>query len=373
MSARSPFDAKQKPNATSARTSSREVWIVTPYGWAMTSTDLPTVTVLVPVLNEAAYLPRCLDCIFQQDYPPDLIEVLVIDGGSTDGSREIVTLYRYQHPNLRLLVNPEGWISYALNRGIQAATGEIVVRVDAHTFIAPDYIRRCVAALRTGKVTAVGGTFQPIGETLTGRAIAAVIAHPLGGGPAPFRHARRPMWVDTVYLGAWLRDTLHQVGGFNTTLAANEDFELCYRLRRLGGRILCDPAIRSWTVVRQTFRALAQQYGRYGYWKGQMLKQHPRSLRWRQLPAPLLVFTFWLLWLLGWHVPWAAQAAVGVLTAYAGFIALLATEIALRNGWQLWWRVWLAFWIVHWAWGMGFWAGLFTPLPRREADTFRNK
>ncbi len=365
MSIPSPFEAKREQEAASTQTAPREVWVVTPYGWATTCTDLPTVTVLVPVLNEAAYLPRCLDCIFRQDYPPDLIEVLVIDGGSTDGSRDIVTLYRHRHPNLRLLVNPEGWIGYGLNRGLRAATGDIVVRVDAHTFIAPDYIRRCVAALRAGQATVVGGVFQPMGETPTGQAIAAVIAHPLGGGPAPFRHARRPMWVDTVYLGAWWRETLLQVGGFNVSLAANEDFELCYRLRRRGGRVLCDPAIRSWTMVRRTFRALAQQYGRYGYWKGQMLKQHPLSLRWRQLPAPLLVLIFWTLWLVGWHVPWAARAAMGLLAGYAGFTAVLATDVALRYGWRLWWRAWVAFWIVHWMWGMSFWAGLCTPLPRR--------
>ncbi len=366
---RHPVERDRSQNAPSTTRPPREVWVITPRGWATTQTDLPTVTVLVPVLNEAPYIRQCLDSIFAQDYPPDLVEVLVIDGGSTDGTREIVRLYSYRHPNLRLLLNPDGWITHGLNRGLQVAQGDIIVRVDGHAFLAPDYLRRCVSALETGEADMVGGVFRPIGdETPTAQAIAAVIAHPLGGGPARFRHARRPMWVDTVYLGAWRKETLLRLGGFNPRLAANEDYDLCYRLRRQGGRILCDPTIRSYTMVRRTFGQLARQYLRYGYWKAHMLKQHPRSLRLRQVPAPLLVLSFWALWLLGWHLPWASWAAGALLLAYATATATLSAELALRVGWRLWWRLWLAFWIIHWAWGMGFWQGLLSPGPKAKGE-----
>ncbi len=360
-----PFEEAPKPQPVSeTKRPLREVWVITPSGWAVAQTQLPTVTVLVPVLNEARYLRTCLDCIFNQDYPPELVEVLVIDGGSTDGTREIVRAYRHRHPNLRLLVNPDGVAAAALNRGIQAASGDVIVRVDGHAFIAPDYLRRCVYALEATGADAVGGVLHPVGETPTGRAIAAVMAHPLGGGPAPFRQAQQPVWADTVYLGAWRKETVHRVGGFNSALAANEDYEFYYRLRRVGGRVLCDPSIRSWTTVRRTFGQLWHQYAHYGFWKAQMLKQHPLSLRLRQVPAPLLVFLFWALWLLGWHMPWASRGALALLVAYGGVTALLAGELALRLGWRLWWRLWLAFWVIHWAWGMGFWRGMFTPLRR---------
>lgn len=354
-----------RPSKTRQR-SLREMLVITPSGWAVARTDFPTVSVLVPVLNEAPYLARCLDCIFSQDYPPELVEVLVIDGGSTDGSRDIVAQYRYRHPNLRLLNNPSGRIATALNLGLQAANGDIIVRVDGHTLIAPDYIRRCVVALEVGLADAVGGVLRPIGYTDTGEVIAAVMAHPLGGGPALFRQAHRRHWADATYLGAWRKETLVHLGGFNERLAANEDYELFYRLRRTGGRVLVDPNIRSWTATRSTFGQLWRQYVRYGFWKAQMLKEHPRSLRLRQIPAPLLVAGFWLLWLLGWHYPWASRAAMSLVGGYAVAVAVLAAELSFRLGWRRWWKAWLAFWIMHWGWGMGFWRGLIHPREGRR-------
>ena len=360
------FEEQESTPETTRVRPVRPLLVITPQGWRTAQTDLPTVSVLVPVLNEARYLPACLDAIFNQDYPPELVEVLVIDGGSTDGSRDIVTTYRHRHPNLRLLVNPEGITAGALNRGILAASGEIIVRVDGHTFIAPDYIRRAVAALEVEGATAAGGVLHPIGDTELGQVIAAVLAHPLGGGPARFRHARRKEWVDTVYLGAWRRETLQHLGGFNPSLAANEDYELFYRLRRRGGRILCDPRLRSWTVTRRTFKDLWRQYMRYGYWKAHMLKQHPRSFRWRQAPAPLLTLGFVLLWVLGWAFPWASRMAGLLIGSYALVTFVAAWSVALRLGWRQWWRAWLVFWILHWGWGVGFWRGM---LERRRKRT----
>lgn len=363
-----PFEQPETSRPTHARERPpRQMLVITPRGWALSHTDFPTVTILVPVLNEARYLARCLDCIFAQDYPPELVEVLVIDGGSTDGSREIVAEYRHRHPNLRLLNNPTGRIAAALNLGLQTASGDIVIRVDGHAFIAPDYVRRCVVALEVDNADAVGGVLRPIGDSDTGNVIAAVMAHPLGGGPAAFRQTQTRRWADTAYLGAWRRDTLLYLGGFNEHLAANEDYELFYRLRRAGKRVLVDPHIRSWTVVRPTLGQLWHQYVRYGFWKAQMLKEHPRSLRLRQMPAPLLVASFWGLWLLGWHFPWASRAAVLLILGYALVTAILAGELAFRIGWRRWWKAWLAFWIMHWGWGMGFWRGLMHPRRRRGA------
>lgn len=361
----------EKPSTGSARTHPRplrDVLVITPTGWAVTRTDYPTISVLIPVLNEARYLPHCLDSIFTQNYPPDLVEVLVIDGGSTDNTREIVASYRHRYPNLRLLINPSGGIAAALNLGIQAASGEIIVRVDGHTVLAPEYLRRCVIALEVYGADAVGGVYQPIGVSSWGEVIATVMAHPLGGGPAIFRQSRRRRWADTVYLGAWRKDTLLHLGGFNECLEANEDYELFYRLRRQGGRVLFDPKIRSWTVTRNSLRALWRQYVRYGFWKAQMLRQHPRALRLRQLPAPSLVAGFWILLFLGWRIAWAPLVALGLLVAYAVGAAAVAGEIALQVGWKHWWRAWVALWVMHWGWGMGFWHGLFAR-PKRRKNT----
>jgi len=324
------------------------------------------VTVIVPALNEAPYIARCLEHLLAQDYPAQHMEILVIDGGSSDGTREIVQAYTTRTSQIRLLTNPSQRVGAALNIGLAHATGEIVVRVDAHTFVAPDYVRQCVHYLTTESADAVGGVLNPVGDTHTGEVIAAVLAHPLGGGPARFRHARRAMWVDTVYLGAWRRRTLVALGGFNASLEANEDYELFYRLRQAGGRILCHPRIRSQTVTRPTLRALWHQYVRYGRGKAQMLHLHPRALQFRQLPAPTLVALGMLLGGIGVFYPQARWGFALVLGVYSLVMGVVAARLARRLGWQRWAKIWLTFWVLHWGWGIGFWTQWIICLVRRR-------
>ena len=318
---------------------------------------VPRVSVIVPVLNEAPHIARCLDGLLAQDYPAHALEILVVDGGSDDGTLDIVRAYARRTSQVHLLRNPARNAAVALNVGLHQSQGDIVIRVDGHTFVAPDYVRQCVYYLLSSDADAVGGVLRPIGDTPTGEVIAAVMAHPLGGGPAPFRHARHPMWVDTVYLGAWRRETLLSLGGFDPRLEANEDYELFYRLRRAGGRILCHPDIRSQTVVRATFAALWRQYLRYGRGKAHMLCIHPWSLRLRQLPAPALVASVVFLGGLGIFWPSALWGVAGVLFLYALVTGIVAGVLARRLGWRRWGRIWWTFWVMHWGWGIGFWWG----------------
>src|SRR5579864_3776385 len=151
----------------------------------------PNVSVLLPILNEAQTIERCLNAILGQDYPTDKIEVLIIDGGSTDATLDLVRPFIERNVRIRLLANPKRMQAYALNIGIAAAQGEIIVRVDGHTIIAPDYVRRCVQLLRDladQHVVNVGGLMCPAGETPTGRAIAAAGSSAFGV-PAAFHHS----------------------------------------------------------------------------------------------------------------------------------------------------------------------------------------
>ncbi len=324
------------------------------------------VTVVVPALNEARYISRCLDHLLAQDYPSHLVDIIVVDGGSTDGTQDLVRAYAARCPRVRLLHNPARRVGAAMNIGVAHALGDIIVRVDAHAFVAPDYVRQCVHYLMSTDADAVGGVLRPVGDTPTGRVIAAVMSHPLGGGPARFRHARRPMWVDTVYLGAWRRETLLEMGGFDETLEANEDYEFFYRLRQAGGRILCHPAIRSSTAARSTLKALWHQYVRYGRGKARMLRLHPRSLRARQIPAPALVAGVFILGSAGIVCLAARVALVFILGLYAVIIGSAAADVARRLGWTRWAHIWITFWVMHWGWGVGFWSGLFSPGKRRR-------
>lgn len=210
---------------------------------------MPFISVVVPCRNEARYIKRCLESILAGDYPSERLEVIVADGLSEDGTRRIIEEMQAREPRLRLVDNPKRTTPAALNRAIETAKGEIIIRMDAHALIAPDYARRCVEALSASGADNVGGIMQtiPAEQGSLARALAAAISHPFGVGNSRFRtHSTAPIWVDTVFGGCYRRDVFDRVGFFNENLARGQDMEFNLRLRRAGGKILLDPAIVSW-------------------------------------------------------------------------------------------------------------------------------
>jgi GT2 family glycosyltransferase len=353
------------------------------------SLGLPLVSVLMPVRNEAAWIARSLGAVLAQDYPAELLEVLLIDGASEDETLRIARALPGSE-RVRVLRNPRRLQAAGLNMGLRAARGEVVVRVDGHTVIAPDYVRSCVTALSATGAANVGGRMEPAGITAPGAAIALATTSRFGV-PTAFHTPLQPGVVaretDTVYLGAWPREVLVRLGGFDETLRVNEDYELNYRIRRAGGRIYLIPAIRSTYYGRQSFGAFARRYYAYGAGKAEMLRRHPRSLRPRHLVAPAFVASLAAgpaLAALGKRVPersseprsrmrlvlrWARVGWLAMLAIYAGLNAA-ATRRAVRRApravsWRVALRVPVAFGLAHIAWGTGFWAGLLTGSPRR--------
>lgn len=352
----------------------RRVWVITPQGWTLVPTDLPTVTVIVVVRNHVHTLGRCLDAIFHQDYPPDLVEVLVVDNGSTDGSREVVTLYRHLHPNLRLLANPTASILTGLNRALQEAKGDILVRLEGNMLIPPDHLRRCVVALQRRQLTAVGVPVELCGPSGHVDAMTMVLGHPLGGGLTTvcgsWPRLRKP---SRPYLMAWHRHTLHEIGGFGPDLPVPDDLPVYCRSRRYGSGVgwLADAGVRQ--VVSTGWRQLAQERVRAGYWAARWFRQERSFPPLRLLVLPGLVFLFWTLWFLGWHFPWAARAAGALLWGYLGLTGLMAIVTGGVRRPRLWGSIWLATVIVHWAWGMGFGAGILAPRSHAVKPQSRRK
>lgn len=309
----------------------------------------PRVSVVLPTLNERAFIRDCLDSLLAQDVAID--EILVCDGGSTDGTREIVKVAAL---NVRLLDNPRVTAAAAMNIGIEAASGEIICRADAHTVYAPDYVRRCVEALETTGAANVGGRMVPVGTTRFGRAVAAVTSSPFGVGPGRFHYADRIQDVDTVYLGCWRRDTLVSLGGYDehSLQWAAEDQELNFRLRRSGGRIVLDPSIRSWYFPRETPRALARQYANYGVAKASTLAKHRTLPTWRPLaPAALLAVS-----VLAFLTQRGARRVLPI-AAHAGITAVAAARIGRSPGVAPH-RAFAVLQICHWSYGFGFWRGI---------------
>ena len=302
----------------------------------------PTVSVIVPVLNEELHLDDCLAAIEAQTYP-GVVEVLVIDGGSTDRTRDIAATYA-----VTVLDNPARIQAAALNVGIEAARGDVVVRVDGHCTIAPDYVERCVADLASTGAAMVGGGMTPVATGPMERAIAVAMASSIGAGPAKFHVSDAAAWVDTVYLGAYRTDLARAVGGYATDMIANEDAEFAVRMADHGG-IWYDPDIRSTYTPRRSLVAVARQFYRYGRGRATTVRRHPTSLSPRQLVAPALVLGLvspWRRWVggaylslvVGWsvvgirrgrtpisgavlpamHLPWGVGFLVGIVTASTG-------------------------------------------------------
>ncbi len=321
------------------------------------SKNLPFVTVVMPIRNEADFIGRSLGAVLAQDYPRDRLEVLVVDGMSSDDTRQVVAEVAAADGRVRLLDNPARVVPTAMNIGIAAAHGEVIVRVDGHTAIAPDYVARCVHHLQQTGADNVGGPMQPAGLTPMGEAIAAATSSPFGI-PTRFHHSNRPGYVDTVYMGAWPRAALARVGGFDEALIRNQDYELNYRIRRSGGRIYFAPDIRSTYYGRQTLPTLARQYFQYGVWKARVIARHPASIRPRHLVAPAFVAALAGGAALGPLSRWGGRLFAFAAGSYALANLAASTWLAVRRGWRLLPRLPLAFATLHLTWGAGFWWGV---------------
>ncbi|HPO57404.1 MAG TPA: glycosyltransferase family 2 protein, partial [Anaerolineaceae bacterium] len=210
---------------------------------------MPLTSIIIPCYNEAATIRLLLEAIRCQTYPLADLEVIIADGMSSDGTKQIVSEYQRQFPEMtiRWVENPKRIIPAALNAALRAARGEWVVRLDAHSVPAPDYVERCVNGLRSGIGDNVGGVWdiRPGGPGWIAQSIAVAAAHPLGAGDARYRYTSQAGEVDTVPFGSYRRDLFERIGFFDETLLTNEDYELNVRLRKSGGRIYLDPAIRT--------------------------------------------------------------------------------------------------------------------------------
>lgn len=325
----------------------------------------PRVSVAIPMRDEERSLAACLEAVRNQDYPAEKLEVLVIEGGSRDRSPAILDRILALDERFRRLENPGGLVSTALNLALRAARGEYLLRIDAHTLVAPDYVRRCVERLVASRADNVGGPMEPTGETPMGRAIALAMRSRFGIGTARFRYARRVEEVDTVYLGAFPIELFRRVGEFNPDLVRNQDYEMNFRIRRAGGRILVDPALRSTYLVRPDLGSLWRQFSDYGFWKLQMLRRHPSSLRPRQLAAPALVAGLAASLLASGAGLLSAGAPAGLVWCFPGVaggyvVATLCAALVARrrDARGLPWRLPVVFATMHLAWGLGFWRGL---------------
>jgi succinoglycan biosynthesis protein ExoA len=250
----------------------------------------PFVSVVMPIRNEADFIARSLGAVLEQDYPHKCMEVLIADGMSTDNTREIVAATAAQHPDIPVTLhdNPGQIVPKGLNRIIPLTKGEIVIRVDGHCEIAPDYISKCVQHLLDDDVAGVGGPIETIGRDDLSQTIAAAMSSAFGVGGSAFRTIKdRAMLVDTIAFPAYKREAIQAAGGYDEELVRNQDDEYNYRLRSLGYKILLSPDIRSKYYSRSSYKSLWRQYYQYGFWKVRVLQKHPLQMSLRQFVPPI--------------------------------------------------------------------------------------
>lgn len=335
------------------------------------NSQLPFVTIAIPILNEAAYIEKVLDSVVAQDYPAGSMEVILADGFSTDGTRELVEAFVQRQatrpgpcPPITLIDNPKRIVSTALNEAIRMARGEIIVRVDAHTIIASDYVSQCVRALERSGADGVGGPMISVGVGYTAEAIALATSTPFAIGNSKYRSSRyfQEGYVETTHMGAYRKETLFDIGLFNEQFVRHQDYELDYRIRRKGGTIYLSPDIQSEYFVRARLRKLWRQYVQYGFWKGRFLRQEKSSLRWRHVVPPLFVVTLlatFILALFGLSLGQLAFAALAGL--YLSFIVAGGIYTCRGGNWKYLPVMPIIFACIHLGWGSGVCLGALLP------------
>ncbi len=317
----------------------------------------PTVTLVVAMRNEARHIEACLRSIVAQDYPPDRLEILVLDGRSSDDSRSIVEAVLARHPRARVLENPDVIQAAAWNRGIDIASGDFIGIVSGHATLGPRYVASAIAALERTGATMVGGPVNAVGQGAMGTAIAAASVSPFGVGGARHHYATEAVDVDTVFMGI-CRAEDYRRHRFDPRMVRNQDDELSYRILDAGGRIVCDPAIESTYASRDSLRGLVRQQFSYGRWKVLVLRRHPRQVRVRQLVPPVFVAALAgsaVLAVVGRPGRYLLAGIVGMYGCAAGLAAVAApaqTPIRARA------LLPLVFGAMHIGYGAGILAGL---------------
>lgn len=352
--------------------------------------NLPLVSIIIPCRNEEKFIGKCLDSIVVNDYPKDKIEVMVIDGMSTDNTKEIVREYAQKHSFIKLLENPKKIAPVALNMGVKRASGDIIMRMDAHaaydnkhstseiimgmgahTTYEKDYISKCVKYLNQYEADNIGGTMitVPKENTVVGRAIAYVLSSPFGTGNSYFRiGSKKPRWVDTVFGGCYKREVFEKVGLFNENLARSQDMEFNLRLKKAGGKTLLIPDINCYYYAKADLKEFWEHNFDDGVWVTYPLKFGTRIFSWRHLAPLFFISGLILLTILSFLRPLFMGLLLFVIGLYAGVSIFFSVKIAKKEkDFRYLFLMPVVFTIRHIAYGLGSIWGLIKPVTHNNS------
>ncbi len=256
------------------------------------------ISVILPIRNEAAHLQKVLDAIMSQDFHGSL-EVILAIGPSSDGTEQIAKAIAEKDNRVVIVSNPTGRTAAGLNLAVKQSQYSNIVRVDGHAEIPHDYLRLILEILAQSGAVNVGGVMAAVGESVFERSVARAMRSPLGVGTSRFHTGGTAGSVDTVYLGAFRKEALLAVGGFDERFTRAQDWELNFRLRAAGGLVYFDPRLVVTYRPRSTIKALARQYFEYGRWRRVVSRQHDGTINYRYLAPPFTVLVTGLSLILG--------------------------------------------------------------------------
>ena len=360
------------------------------------------VSIVLPCRNEAGHIERCAASALGQLPPPGGFEVIFADGMSDDGTMEILhalqsreqkaempghplnfqlSTFSFQPPafgisTIRVIDNPGRIVSTGLNAAIRAARGDIIVRLDAHTEYAPDYVLRCIEVLEQTGADNVGGPARTKADSYIGKAIAAAYHSPFAVGGARFHNVDYEGWVDTVTYGCWRRESFDRFGYFDEELVRNQDDEHNLRINRGGGKIWQSPKIKSWYRPRDSLGTLFKQYMQYGYWKVRVIQKHKLPASWRHLVPGVFVLILAILFLLSafcfllspsaFSFQLSAFSFLFILSSYSLAVLLASVHTASKTEWKLLPVLPFVFPCYHFGYGCGFLRGVWDFVIRKK-------
>ena len=333
------------------------------------SEDYPKVSIIVPMRNEEKFVGKLLDSILENDYPHDKLEILTVDGISEDNTREVVEKYAREHKFIRLLSNPKRTTPFAMNIGIQNATGDVSMIINAHSVIEKDFIANNIACLKETGADAVGGALNTVNveSTLVARAIPLAADSIFGSGGRRYRSGATEGWVkDTLPYCAYPKRTFERFGYIDEELIRDQDEEFNYRILKGGGRIYFSPKIRSHLQLRPSLRKLWRQHFQYGYFKVRVAQKVGAALTWRQLIPSLFVSSLFVTGVLAFFNMYALFLLCTIAGLY--LIGNLGSSflIAVRHGILLILVLPVCYLALHFSYGLGFLAGIWSFVIRRK-------
>lgn len=323
--------------------------------------NYPVVSIVIPCFNEEKFIGKCLNSMLKQDYPKNKLEILVVDGMSTDKTKDILNDYKEKH-GIKTLENQKKITSTALNIGIKESTGEIIIIFGAHAFAKENFVSKNVEFLFEKKVDCVGGVIKSIGENYWGKVISLVMSSPFGVGNALFRYTKEAKYVDTVAFGAYRREVFKKVGLFDERFVFGQDAEFNFRLSKIGGKIFLSPEIESYYYVRSSIIKLWRQYFRYGRSKSTMAKRHKKIISIRSLVPTFFLLTLFLSGILGIFLKPFLFLFSAVFFSYLLLNIIFSLKISLNAGFKYLFSLILSFFILHFSYGLGFLRGIFSDI-----------